>query len=372
LCWFLGLGRERLKAFFNNGPIAEVRSVPTLADVAKVAGVGVMSVSRVVNGTRKVSAETEKKVRAAIRRIGYEPSEAAKILKGHRAHVLGLIVPDIADPFFAVCANAIQLSAREAGYMTLMVASDHQAAIEKQQAELMMQRQIAGLITVPMVAATDYFVRGRESGLPIVAMDRPLRDTDADAVLVDNRDASARMIEHLLIHGHRNILCVTDEEKIFTRLERLTGYTQGMHDARLNPRICMVGPVSGTFAEQFPAIIATEPRPTAIFALNDLLTVEVIRHLQHTGVNIGHEMAVTGFDDFDAATLITPRITVVRQPVVEMGRRAVSMLLQRIEGRNTEPGKHTVLKTELIIRESCGCGLAKTATKRKRTGAGKR
>jgi len=346
--------------------------VPTLADVAKVAGVGVMSVSRVVNGTRKVSVETEKKVRAAIRRIGYEPSEAAKILKGHRAHVLGLIVPDIADPFFAVCANVIQLAAREAGYMTLMVASDHQATIEKQQAELMMQRQIAGLITVPMVADTDYFVRGRASGLPIVAMDRPLSDADADAVIVDNRDASMRMVEHLLQHGHRNILCVTDEEKIFTRLERLTGYTQCMHKAGLNTRICMVGPVSGTFAEQFPSILATEPRPTAIFALNDLLAVEVIRHLRHTHVKIGHDMAVVGFDDFDAATLIIPRITVVRQPVVEMGRQAVSMLLQRIEGRSTEPGKHTVLKTELIIRESCGCGFSKTDMKPKSVSGGKR
>ena len=346
--------------------------MPTLADVAKVAGVGVMSVSRVVNGTRKVSAETEKKVRAAIRRIGYEPSEAAKILKGHRAQVLGLIVPDIADPFFAVCANAIQLSAREAGYMTLMVASDHQAAIEKQQAELMMHRQIAGLITVPMVADTEYFARGRDSGLPIVAMDRPLNDADADAVLVDNRDASARMVQHLLKHGHRNILCVTDEERIFTRIERLTGYTQCMHNARLNPRICMVGPLSGTFAAQFPAILATEPRPTAIFALGDLLTIEVIQHLQHTQVNISREMAVAGFDDFDAATLITPRISVVRQPVVEMGRCAVAMLLQRIEGRGTQPGKHTVLRTELIIRESCGCGPAKTVVKPGRISARKR
>src|SRR5260370_34860071 len=107
----------------------------TLADVAKVAGVGVMSVSRVVNGTRSVSKDTEEKVRAAIRRIGYEPNEAARILKGQRAQVLGLIVPDLSDPFFATCAHAIQETAREAGYMTLMVDSGHQPNVEKAQAE---------------------------------------------------------------------------------------------------------------------------------------------------------------------------------------------------------------------------------------------
>ena len=331
--------------------------MPTLADVAKVAGVGVMSVSRVVNGTRKVSKDTEERVRTAIRRIGYEPNEAARVLKGHRARVLGLIVPDIADPFFATCANAIQQAARSAGYMTLMVASGGEAAIERQQAELMIQRQIAGLIIVPMNSENDHVFKANASGIPVVSLDRPLENARADAVLVDNCEASKRIVEHLVAHGHRHILCVTDEERIFTRLERLAGYTQIMRNRRLPRRVCVVGPANGTFAEQFPSIVGSEPRPTAIFTLGDLLTLEVIQHLQQARIKIPAEMALVTFDDFDAATLISPQISVVRQPVAEMGRQAVSLLLQRIAG-SSKPPKQIILKTEFVARESCGCELA--------------
>lgn len=346
--------------------------MPTLADVAKVAGVGVMSVSRVVNGTRKVSPETEEKVRAAIRRIGYEPNEAARVLKGHRAKILGLIVPDLADPFFATCANAIQEAAREAGYMTLMVASGHQANVERQQAEVMMQRQIAGLIIIPTGLENDYFLNARAEGLPIVSLDRPLENVDADAVLVDNREASMGVVGHLIGHGHKDILCILDEYRMFTKQERLAGYMQAMREAKLTTRVCMVGPISGTVAEQLPAILASAPKPTAIFAASDLLTVQVLRQLQAMHIAIPDEIALAVFDDFDAATLITPQITAVRQPVADLGRKAVSLLLQRIEGDSTLPAKQVVLQTELIIRASCGCELAGSRIKSKGSAIRKR
>src|SRR5258708_19536211 len=117
--------------------------MPTLADGAKVAGVGVMSVSRVVNGTRRVTPETERKVRAAIRRIGYEPNEAARILKGHRARIIGLIVPDLADPFFATYANAGQETAWKAGYMTLMPASGHPAEVQRREPQIIIPPQLS-------------------------------------------------------------------------------------------------------------------------------------------------------------------------------------------------------------------------------------
>lgn len=341
--------------------------MPTLADVAKVAGVGVMSVSRVVNGTRKVSKGTEERVRAAIRRIGYEPNEAARVLKGHRARALGLIVPDLADPFFATCANAIQETARKAGYMTMMVASDHQAIVERQQAEAMTQRQIAGLIIIPTGLEHDYLLKAMADGLPIVSLDRPLQNVDADTVIVDNREASVRLIKHLLEHGYQNILCVTDEERIFTTQERLAGYTQTMRQAKLTTRVCLVGPTSGTVAEQLPSVLASEPKPTAIFAASDMLAVEVLRQLQRMRTKIPQEMALVAFDEFDAATLVSPQITVVRQPVAELGRKAVSLLMERIEGSSIGPAKHVIIKTELIIRESCGCGTTKVGSKQKRS-----
>src|ERR1700734_2192928 len=130
--------------------------MPTLADVAKLAGVGVMSVSRVVNGTRAVSPEVERKVRAAIKKIGYEPNEAARVLKGNRGSVIGLIVPDLSDPFYASCLNAMQETAWEAGYMTLVAASGHREDLERRETALMVQRRVAGLLAVPIGSQNDH------------------------------------------------------------------------------------------------------------------------------------------------------------------------------------------------------------------------
>jgi LacI family transcriptional regulator len=329
--------------------------MPTLLDVAKVAGVGVMSVSRVVNGTRKVTPETERKVRMAIERIGYEPNEAARVLKGQRASVLGLIVPDLADPFFATCANAIQETAWNAGYLTLMAASAHREDVERHETEIMVQHQIAGLIIIPSGTKNDHFVAARKSGMPIVSLDRPLENVDADAIIVDNRAASALVTKHLITHGHRSILCVSDDEMIFTRMERVTGYSQAMRQAKLPIRICAAGPSSGTLADHLNYALNSDPAPTAIFAVNDVFAVKVLRELQKRSLRIPNKMALIAFDDFDAASLVSPTITVVRQPIVELGRRAASLLLDRLNNNGSYEPMRIVLPTELILRGSCGC-----------------
>ncbi len=329
--------------------------MPTLADVAKVAGVGVMSVSRVVNGTRRVTPETERKVRAAIRRIGYEPNEAARILKGHRARIIGLIVPDLADPFFATYANAVQETAWKAGYMTLMAASGHRDEVERREAEIMIQRQVAGLLVTPVGFRNDHFTAARRHGIPIVSFDRPLENVDADSLLVDNRAAAIRVTEHLIEHGHRNILCLAEDEKIFTLTERVSGYSDVMRRARLPVRVCLVGSVSGSVSDQLNFALHSTPAPTAIFATRNVIGVEVLRELQEQSVQIPEKMALIAFDDFDAAALVRPGITVVRQPIAELGRTAASMLLARLSGNGQAESSRVVLSTELIIRESCGC-----------------
>jgi len=329
--------------------------MPTLADVAKVAGVGVMSVSRVVNGTRRVSPATARRVRAAIERIGYEPHEAARILKGHRAQIIGVIVPDLADPFFSVYANTVQERALEAGYLTLMAASGHRIAVERRETEIMVQRQVAGLLVTPCGSQNDHFVTARKAGIPIVSFDRPLDHVDADAIIVDNRAAASRVTKHLIVHKHRNILCMADDEKIFTRTERIAGYSEVMRRAGLPVRVCLVGPLSGSVSEQLGLALNSSPAPTAIFATSNVIALEVLREVQKRSIRMPEKIAFVAFDDFDAATLIRPTITVVRQPVVDLGRKAASVLLDRLSSHGNPEASELVLPTELIIRESCGC-----------------
>lgn len=330
--------------------------MPTLSDVAKIAGVGVMSVSRVVNGTRKVSPDTERKVRAAISRIGYEPNEAARFLKGYRSRILGLIVPDLADPFFAMCANVIQRTAWDAGYLTFMAASNHQEEVERRETEIMLQRQIAGLLVIPTGSQNAHFAEATKSGVPIVSIDRPLQHVEASTLLVDNRNASVTVTEHLIGHGHKHILCVADDETTFTKAERVAGYSQAMRRAKLSPRLCLVGPLAGTLSEQLNSALNTNPTPTAIFATSNVLAIEVLRELQERSIRIPDKMALISFDDFDAATLVRPTITAVRQPIAELAKRAATLLLGQLDERVSHGSSNKiVLPTELILRESCGC-----------------
>jgi LacI family transcriptional regulator len=318
-----------------------------------------MSVSRVVNGTRKVGPEVERKVRTAIERIGYEPNEAARILKGHRARVVGVIVPDLADPFFATCVNAIQEALREADYMSWMAASGHKEDIERQDVQIMVKRKVAGLLVIPSGFQNDHFLAARRSGIPIVSFDRPLENFDADRLVVDNRAASSRATQHLIDHGHQHILCVrgSDDDKSFTRIERITGYSQTMRRAKHSARFCyMPGSLSASPSNQLEFALKSHPAPTAIFATDNTVAVRVLRELQKHSVKIPDKMALIAFDDFDAADLMRPTITVVRQPTVDIGRQAASMLLARIRGDVSSNPKEVVLPTELVIRESCGCG----------------
>ncbi len=334
--------------------------MPTLADIAKVAGVGVMSVSRVVNGTRPVSPETERRVRAAIEKIGYRPNEAARILKGHRAQVIGLIVPDLADPFFATYASAVHETAWEAGYMTLMAASAHRTDVERRETEFMIERHVAGMLVAPVGSDNDHFKTAKNNNLPIVSFDRPMEGVDVDVFVVDNRAAAARATQHLIEHGHGNVLCIADDENIFTKAERVAGYCEAIRRARLPVRISFVGPVSGPLPKQLEFALHSAPPPTAIFATSNVIALEVLRELQKRSIAMPGEIALIAFDDFDAATLVRPMVTVVRQPVAELGRKAASALLARISGElRSERSLRVTSRTELVIRESCGCQRAK-------------
>ena len=334
--------------------------MPTLSDVAKIAGVGVMSVSRVVNGSRKVSPDIESKVRAALKKIGYEPNEAARILKGHRARVIGVIVPDLSNPFFANCVNEIQCTFREAGYISWMAASNHREEIERQDIQTMVQRKVAGLLVVPSGFQIDHFSQARRSGIPIVAFDRPITSVEADTLTVDNRAAAARATQHLIDHCHRHIVCVrrTDDDKLYTRTERIAGYSEVMDAAKYPVRFCYVpGDLNEPFNNQLESVMNSVPVPTAIFAVDNVVAVDVLRALQRLSIKVPEQVALIAFDDFDAATLMRPTITAVRQPVAQIGRDAAALLLARIDGDNQLPSRpiHTVLPTELVIRESCGC-----------------
>lgn len=332
--------------------------LPTIREVAKLAGVALMTVSRVINDHPSVRPKTKKKVQAAIEELGYERNEAAGLLKGQRSMMIGLIVPDLGDIFFAACANTVERMAREAGYMTLIVSSGHDAELEMQQAELMARRKLSGLLIISSGTGDDVRVRQlRSSGLAVVAFDRPLEGAGTDAVLIENQSGAEEAIAHLIGHGYKHIACLGYDDEAYPVRERIAGYRSVMFSEGLKPDIFMKIVSLEAATGWLEASATKRDRPTAIFSTNYRTSVYLLRALSEQKIRVPQDMAMIGFDDFELATVIAPPLTTVGQSPVALATRAVRLLLERIQevraGRESSPAK-IMLPATLIVRDSCG------------------
>lgn len=331
---------------------------PTIREVAKLAKVALMTVSRVINHHPSVRASTRKKVEAAIAQLGYRQNEAARLLKGQRARMIGLIVPDLSDQFFATCANTVQHIARAHGFMTLIVSSERDADLEYEQAELMATRKISGLLIVTSSKAGDHRLRQLQStGLAIVAFDRPLPGVDTDAVLVENRDGAEKAVEHLIQHGHRNIACIGYDEDVYTIDERVQGYRGKMHAHGLKPQVTLGLLTIDNVRQWLLQAIAAKNAPTAVFSLNHRTSVYLLQLFAELKIKVPETMAMIGFDDFDLSGVVSPPLTTVAQSPVELARRSMALLMSGIQdvksGIPPSPAK-IMLPTRLMVRSSCG------------------
>jgi LacI family transcriptional regulator len=317
-----------------------------------------MTVSRVVNGSKLVSAATATRVRAAIRKLGYEPNEAARILKGQAPRTIGLIVPDLADTFFSICAHAAQQLAAEHGYMTLLLASERDRDSEVTELTMMKSRNVAGILIVPSNPDCMHQLQElRARGVPVVMLDRTFPGLDAGEVMVENQPGAERAVSHLLDHGHRNILCVGYDRQFNSIAQRIAGYERVMNQAALKPMFVVAHEVSAIGPKVLRRLHSLES-PLAIFSLNNVTTAHVLRALQQEGIRVPEEVAIIGFDDFELAPLLAVPLTAVRQPASELGRSATRILLDWIRsgGQGRRPaGAKLTLPTELVIRRSCGC-----------------
>ncbi len=332
---------------------------PTLEDVARRSGVGTMTVSRVVNNIGVVRPGTAERVRAAIRELGYEPNEAARMLKGQTSRTIALIVPDLADTFFSVCANAVQQKAAREGYLTLLMASERDRENEFQALSMVLSRNIAGVLIVPSSAQSlRKLAEIRERGVPVVMLDRTIDGLDACSVMVENERGARNAVEHLLKHGHTRILCIGYDSQFNSIRSRIDGYRRAMKEAGLPSELSMAEGASGVGGRLLKRLRSANP-PTAVFSLNNVATLQVLRALQEEKIAIPRSLALVGFDDFEMAPLMKIPLTAVRQPAAELGRTGAQLLLDRIIGRRdahwSTGQPHILLPTELRIRESCGC-----------------
>lgn len=321
----------------------------TMRDVAERAGVGLATVSRVVNGEANVSAKRRVAVESAIAELGFRRNDSARSLRMGTAESIGLLIENVADPFFSLLTRAVEEVALERDSLLLSGSSHQNSARAKRMILAFSSRGVGGLIITPSETTDVGYLQAEiDAGVKMVFVDRPVPGIDADTVLTDNLGGARRGVEHLLAHGHRRIAFFTNREHLYTTANRRAGYLAALEHAGVpfDPALEYAS-TEYRFADPLAAMLSSINPPTAIFTSNNRSSVEILRALA------GHpdRPAIVGFDDFELADALTPGITVIAQDAMAMGRTAAELLFARLDGESG-PTKSITLGTKLIPRGS--------------------
>jgi LacI family transcriptional regulator len=336
----------------------------TMIDVARLAGVGVMTVSRVLNGSAHVSSEATSRVQAAIERLRYRPNEIARALRVAKSRSIGLIVPSLADAFFATCAHNINMVAQRHGYSMILTSSNDSINKEFLEAEWMLQKHVEGIIICPTPAKISKLSDPIFQRTPIVSFDRPLQVLQIASVLVDNGGGAKHGTQHLIEHGHKRIHFLGNAPNLFTIQRRFDGYRRALSNAGLKAQECLDCNSEELVLSYVKKVMDGKNTPSAFFCGNNQVSRYLYRALFHLQLQIPGDVAVVGFDDFDMADMLYPPLTVIRQPVDALGKTAAEVLFARLNINVDDWPKdtsRTTLNVELILRRSCGCKSASTA-----------
>lgn len=328
--------------------------------MARLAAVSQPLVSYVLSGdpNAPVAPETRARVMAAIEELGYVPSHAARSLRSQRALAIGAIIPDITNPFYPAFARGIQNVAEREGYDLIAYNSDGLLERERKFMQSALAGRVDGVILSPFKIAMNELADIAEMNIPVVALTsrRPVDGRPpVDTVHVDCVASARRAVEHLIARGHRRIGMIAGEAGTPPREDRVLGYRQALEAAGMRADDMLVR--GADFNEEGGYVAAGEllrlsPRPTAIFAANDLMAMGAMAALFEAGLRIPHDMAIVGFDDIPAARLLAPPLTTVAQYPDRLGTRTAELLLERLRGEGPPCSRIIVMPADLVVRES--------------------
>lgn len=320
-------------------------------DVARLAGVSLKTVSRVVNGEAGVHPSTANRVLEAIDQLGFRRNLGARNLRrGASSGTIGVLTEDVANPFYSVLTRAVEEVARGNGRQVLTASSDEDPDRERELVLEFCSRRVDGLLVVPAGLRHGYLVPEIHAGMPVVFVDRPAGDIVADTVLVDNLGGGVEAVLHLARRGHRRIAFLGDAPTIFTASERLRGFREGC--ARAGVRfdedlVCMSAPHPAGIAHALRSVLNRPNPATALVTGNNRVTVLVMREL----AGRTDRPALVGFDDFELADLLTPAVSVIAHDTGALGKAAAELLFARLAGDDSPPHR-VIMPVHLIARGS--------------------
>jgi len=324
-------------------------SLVKIKDVAKLAGVSVASVSRVLAGLPVVSEPTRQRVLEAVKALEYRPDLAARRLRSRRSDTIGLIVSDIRNSFFTEVSRAVEEVAFAHQMSVILCNTDEDHDKEASCLNLMADEKVSGVILSPSLHLLNHFTP-EDYGFPVVLVDRYERGIAADAVLLDNFDAAYRLTEHLIANGHRQIVFVYGAESATGR-QRLEGHRAAMASHQLPVQTQGVRPMVDQAREAALAVLQRAPLPQAVIASSGLILLGITEALRETSLVVPRDIAVAGFDNMPWTRLVEPGLTVIAQPTYDIGREAIELLLQRIATPD-KVMRQLVLRGDLIERGS--------------------
>jgi LacI family transcriptional regulator len=331
----------------------------TINDVATHAGVSAMTVSRVINESPHVSVDTRRRVQASIGKLGYVPNRLARGLIQRRTGVFGVIVPDVANPFFTLIVRGVEGVAWRAGYHVMLC--DTQGDLERERGYLedMAAFQAEGVLIAPVGDRSRPNLRLlTRNNVPFVLIDRSIAGFDGDLVQGDSLAGARQIVEHLIGLGHRRIGMITENVEVSTARDRLQGYREALERAGVgfDPELVAESSTIDPSAAREAAfrLFALPVPPTAIFAVNNIAVVGVVEAAREQGLEIPGDLALVCFDDIEHVSRLYPFLTVMAQPAETFGTIATQLLLDRLSGRIGDRRRIVVLPADMLVRKSSG------------------
>ena len=346
-----------------------------MKEIAKIAGVSLGTVSHVLNGSAAVREPLRKRVMDAVDALGYQPSQLARGLRRDKTNMIGMIIPDVTNPFFPAVVRGAEDVAFENGYRLVLCNTDNDHAKEIAHLNELRTYLPSGLIVIPsnfsdLTAQAESY---RRSGTAVVCVDRLPKDWNGDTVTANNEHGAYEATNYILRQGHRQLAIITGPRHLTNAQDRLKGFRRALHEKKIS-----IAPeyVQETTFDQHGGhaktmlLLRMIPRPTVIFAGNDMIAFGALLAFREAGLHCPEDISLIGFDNLDLAEMTSPPLSSVSQPGYQMGSTAARMLIDRVRGDHG-PAKHVVIETALKIRDSVappssGSAAAKSAGRRGR------
>ena len=332
----------------------------TIREVAKLAGVSPITVSRVINNSDYVSQATRARVEAAIDELKYVPNMLGPSLRFKQTMTLALVLTDITNPFFTTVARGVEDVAQANDYSIILCNTDESQSKQEKYLNMLLRRRIDGILLVPAQSAPEPVSMIQNQGIPVVILDRQIPDLQVDIVRADSENGAYQLTDHLLSLGHRHIAVLAGPETVSTALDRVKGYRRAVAANGLSEEattICWGAFTVESGREMALQALSANPQLTAFFAANNFIAIGAMQAIREMGKAVPDDIALVTLDDIPAVFTIDPFLTVARQPAREMGQKAAQLLLDRLSGRSEDEYQHIVLPTQLIIRASSGSQL---------------